>query len=131
MSDTEANTEGLETPPKARELARNGIKTALKSTPLSLGQRRMVRRDMAHIAGMPGFKPELKPLLQRCERLWCILLRLDRYEDDHPDIEQPITWHYKASYENAWRLNMALLFKSMGQDALEEDYIKKITESKK
>ena len=97
--------------------------------PLKRKYKTLLKNGIAYLSSLRGFKPQFLPLLQRIERIWVILLKLDAYEDEHPEILEPSHWKYKASYENSFRLHLSMLFNFIGHKQPADDWIKRITEA--
>ena len=97
--------------------------------PLKRRYKTLLKNGIAYLSSLQGFKPQFLPLLQRIERIWVILLKLDAYEDEHPEITEPDHWKYKASYENTFRLHLNMLFNFVGHKQPADDWIKRITEA--
>jgi hypothetical protein len=77
----------------------------------------LVRNGITLLSSLPNFRPALLPLVQRIERIWIILLKLDEYEQQHPKRFAFKHYGYKATYENSFQRAMALLFALTNQKA--------------
>ena len=99
--------------------------------PLSERGQELVRNGITLLVSLPNFRQEFIPLVQRLERIWIILLKLDEWEDQNPNQTEFKHWSYKATYESSFRHNLALLFTLLGQKKIDisRDFAKELSEA--
>ena len=85
------------------------------SIPLSERGQALITNGISYLMSIPGVRDEYIPLIQRIERIWVILLKLDEYEDKAPEKMEYAHFKYKCCYENSLQRAFSLLFNLTGK----------------
>lgn len=91
----------------------------------------ILRNGITYLSSLPGIQTAYIPLIQRIERVWLLLMKMDEYEDKFPEKIDHKHYGYKSTYENTFRLNLNMLFELTGNKAVKKfsrDFAKELSE---
>ena len=104
------------------------------SEKVSLSERNeaILRNGITYLSSLPGVQTAYIPILQRIERVWLLLMKLDEWEDKFPEKIDHKHFGFKSTYENTFRLNLNMLFELTGNKAIKKfsrDFAKELSEA--